>query len=98
MKKSVKGIIGLGGVLVVLGGGLAALKLTEPKEEAEESSEYSSEAEGAGITLVSDASGGTISKVTVKNRTDELEILLSSPADDSAAAKYTLGGYEDVPL
>lgn len=98
MKKSVKGIIGLGGVLVVLGGGLAALKLTEPKEEAEESSEYSSEAEGAGIALVSDASGGTISKVTVKNRTDELEILMAAPAGDSTAATYTLGGYEDVPL
>ena len=30
MKKQVKGIIGLGAVLVLLGGGYAALKLTDP--------------------------------------------------------------------
>ena len=33
MKKAAKGIIGLSAVLAVLGGGLAALKLTEPKED-----------------------------------------------------------------
>ena len=39
MNKRVKGIIGLGIVLAALGGGLAALKLTEPEKEESESKE-----------------------------------------------------------
>ena len=41
MKKQVKGIIGLSAVLVVLGGGLAAMKLTEPKDNSDSSASLS---------------------------------------------------------
>ncbi|MBQ8296711.1 MAG: DUF4340 domain-containing protein [Ruminococcus sp.] len=102
MKKAVKGIIGLSAALVVLGGGLAALKLTEPEEKTDESSVSSSETEGAGITLVQDTASsdnaGTVSKVIVKNRTDELTVTELTAATDSYAATYTLEGYEDIPL
>jgi hypothetical protein len=61
MKKQVKGIIGLGAVLAVLGGGLAFLKLTD--DTGSDSSDTSSAsadpmvttaAQGAGIVLVED--------------------------------------------
>ena len=70
MKKSVKGILGLCGVLVVLGGGLAALKLTEDPDRNSSSESESSEVKGAGVSLIADKSGGsgTISSVKVKNK------------------------------
>ena len=41
MKKSVKQIIGLGAVLAVLGGGAAALMLTDPEKDPENESSSS---------------------------------------------------------
>lgn len=59
MKKQVKGIIGLGAVLVVLGGGLAVMKLTEPKDNSESSASLSdislTSAVGQGIILIEDS-------------------------------------------
>lgn len=101
MKKTVKGIIGLGAVLVVLGGGLAALKLTEPADKpAEDSSDESSAAEGAGIVLVKDKDGGNgvISGVTVVNESGSLDVIMKTASTDDSAATYTLEGYEDIPL
>lgn len=107
MNKSVKTIIGLGAAVVVLGGGLAALMLTEPKEtENNEStssvSEESSEAYGSGIAVVQDEKSGEeeglIKEVTVKNSTDNLHVIMNTAPTEDSAATYTLDGYEDVPL
>lgn len=95
MKKAVKGIIGLSAALVVLGGGLAVLKLTEPKETEESSSSASSEVSGAGITLVKDE---VISSVKVTNRTDELNVIMLTAPTENSAATYTLDGYQDIAL
>ncbi len=94
MKKAVKGIIGLCGVLAVLGGALAALKLTEPEDTGNSSSE-SSEESGAGITLVPHEAVDT---VTVKNSSGTLEVALLTEETDTSSATYTLKGYEDIPL
>jgi hypothetical protein len=60
MNKQLKGIIGLGAVLVVLGGGLAALKLTDNSDKDSSSSseiteETTTRAYGEGIVLVEDS-------------------------------------------
>ncbi len=94
MKKSVKGIIGLCAALAVLGGGLAALKLTEP-EEKEESSVSVEDVEGAGIVLIKDEE---VSKATVTRAGDTLKVVQLTAKTESSAATYTLEGYEDIPL
>lgn len=100
MKKSVKGILGLCGVLVVLGGGLAALKLTEDPDRNSSSESESSEVKGAGVSLIADKSGGsgTISSVKVKNKNGDLDVIIKTPKTEDSAATYTLKGYEDIPL
>ena len=95
MKKAVKGIIGLGAVLVVLGGGLAALKLTESDDTEGSSSSESSEVSGAGTVILEDAD---IKSVNVKNMTTEFTVLASEASADESYITYTLEGYEDLPL
>lgn len=94
MKKAVKGIIGLCGALVVLGGGLAALKLTEPGD-TEESSSSSSETSGSGITLIKDEA---VSMVKVTNNSGSFNVIVKTEATDDSAATYTIEGYDDIPL
>lgn len=94
MKNAVKGIIGLCAALAVLGGGLAALKLTEP-DETEESSSVSSEASGSGIQLIKDEE---ISSVRVTKGSQVLNIVVKDEKTEDSAATYTIEGYEDVPL
>lgn len=94
MKKAVKGIIGLSVALVVLGGGLAALKLTEP-ENNEESSGSSSEAYGAGEIIIEEKE---IAKVEVSSVNDELTIVTTSKKTEESAALYTLEGYQELPV
>lgn len=61
MKKQIKGIIGLSAVLVVLGGGLAVMKLTESKDDSDSSVSdpladiSDSNAVGKGIILIEDS-------------------------------------------
>lgn len=100
MKKSVKSILGLCGVLVVLGGGLAALKLTESDDAGSSSESASSEVKGAGVSLVADKKdgSGTVASVKVKNRSGELDVIMNEKPSDGSAATYTLKGYEDIPL
>lgn len=106
MNKTTKSIIGLSVAVVVLGGGLTALMLTEPKdkENSEESSvstsEESSEAYGEGIVLIQDEKNeeSDIKEVTVKNSTNSLHVVMKSPTTEESAATYTLDGYEDIPL
>lgn len=95
MKKAVKGIIGLCAALAVLGGGLAALKLTEPEDGGDSSSQSSSEVSGAGITLIKDEA---ISKIKVKNEAQEFTAVVKTEASESSSAVYTIEGYEDIPL
>lgn len=63
MKKEVKGIIALGGVLAVLGGGLAVMKLTDKSDSESSGSDDKSSVEtttvpqGSGDVLVSDVIG-----------------------------------------
>ena len=112
MKKAAKGIIGLSAVLVVLWGGLAALKLTEPKEENQEDSSQVSENSDAGeaVVLIKDKNitgtdpdtgtdlEGVIERVDVKNKTDELHVIKKTEKTEDSAATYTLEGYEDINL
>lgn len=107
MNKSVKSIIGLGAAVVVLGGGLAALMLTEPKDKDTEensvsSSKESSEVYGEGILLIQDEkageSEGVIKEVTVKNSGEKLHVVMDSAPTEDSVATYTLDGYQDIPL
>ncbi|MBE6862519.1 MAG: DUF4340 domain-containing protein [Ruminococcus sp.] len=95
MKKAVKGIIGLTAALAVLGGGLAALKLTEPEDTEESTSSSTSEASGSGITLLEDAE---IKSVDVKNADDEYTVTMIEKTEEGAAATYTIKGFESLPL
>lgn len=94
MKKTVKAIIGLSAALVVLGGGLAVLKLTAPKEEEDSSSSSSSDSV-AGETVLEDKE---ISSIDVKNLTGEFTVTEKEKASGDEAATYTLKGYESLPL
>lgn len=107
MNKSVKTIIGLGVAVVVLGGGLTALMLTEPKETENSenpvsTSEEVSEVYGDGIILIKDEKTndeeGLVKEVTVKNTTDNLHIIMNKAPTEESSATYTLDGYEDIPL
>lgn len=107
MNKTAKSIIGLSAAVVVLGGGLAALMLTEPKENENtdssvSSSEESSVAEGSGIVLIQDEkateAGSTVKEVTVKNADGTLHVVMDKAPTDESAATYTLDGYKDIPL
>ncbi|MDE6798119.1 MAG: DUF4340 domain-containing protein [Ruminococcus sp.] len=106
MNKSVKTIIGLGVAVIVLGGGLTALILTEPKntdntESSVSTSEESSEVYGNGIHLINDEKAGEeglIKEVTVKNATDTLNVVMDKAPTEDSSATYTLKGYEDIPL
>ncbi|MDE5582150.1 MAG: DUF4340 domain-containing protein [Ruminococcus sp.] len=107
MNKSAKNIIILCGAVVVLGGGLIALKMTEPKDNPTEESPVSetskdSEAEGSGITVVADEKadehGGVISEVSVKNADGILHVVVDKEATEDSAQTYTLADYKDIPL
>lgn len=112
MKKSVKGIIGLSAALVVLGGGYAALMLTQPEnnEDANSSETESSETEQQAIILIHDdkVTGtdpdtgadlkGVIKTVSVKNQTDELHVVQQEEKTENSVATYTLDGYQDIAM
>ena len=107
MKKEVKGIIALGGVLAVLGGGLAVMKLTDKTgSEASDSSdtaavETTTAPVGSGIVLVGDGEEpqeGLVSKLHVKNADDEFDIIMTDPPTEQIAAKYSIDGCEDLDI
>lgn len=110
MKNSVKGIIGLSAALVALGGGAAALLLTDPDRDnggdATEPTEATVEQQ-VKILIHDDKVTGTdpetgadlegiIKTVDVKNKTDELHVVQQSPETEDSAVVYTLGGYQDI--
>lgn len=107
MKKEVKGIIALGGVLAVLGGGLAVMKLTDKSDSESSGSADKSSAEtttvpeGSGKVLVSDSDGqndGTVVSVHVKNREGEFDVVMTEPPTEQIAAKYNISGCEDLDM
>lgn len=107
MKKEVKGIIALGGVLVVLGGGLAVMKLTDKSDSESSDSgnkssvETTTAPEGSGVILVGDSDGekeGTVVSVHVKNPDDEYDIFMTDPPTEEIAAKYNIKGCEDLDM
>lgn len=106
MKKEVKGIIALGSVLAVLGGGLAAMKLTDKSGNDNSDSgsqpalEETTTAEGSGVVLVAD--DGTeksgVAKVHVKNRSDEYDVVMTEHSSGETAAKYNIKGCEELNM
>ena len=114
MNKTAKGLIALSGVLVLLGGGYAALKLTEDKGGESESSSSSETSEsGKQVIIISDDTPdgpdnpnsnieyGVIKTVDVKNPTDELHVVQSGKGTNESGSSYTtytLDGYQDVAM
>lgn len=103
MKKSVKGIIGLGAALAVLSGGYAALMLTQPQDNTEENSSLeSSVTEQHEVILIQDSAAenatGIIKSVDVKNPSGELHVVQKTPAAEGTAATYTLDGCQDIEM
>lgn len=103
MKKAVKGIIGLSAVLVVLGGGYAALRFSEPKDDPGISSGESSDTQQQAVVLVYDDKvstdeDGVVVSVDVVNQTDTLHVVQKTAKTDSSAATFTLDGYQDIAM
>ncbi|MDE6780018.1 MAG: DUF4340 domain-containing protein [Ruminococcus sp.] len=106
MNKTAKSIVGLGAAVIVLGGGLAALMLTEPKDtensESVSTSEESSEVYGSGIQLLKDEKTengeGLVKSVTVTNSSDKLLVTMDKAPTEDSAATYTLTDYKDISL
>ncbi|MCQ2459291.1 MAG: DUF4340 domain-containing protein [Ruminococcus sp.] len=106
MNKQVKGIVGLGLVLAVLGGGFAFLKFTEPDDEQggdTPSVSDPSKPQGGGITIVTDSKTegglGVVKSAVVKNESGEIKIkMIEEPDENGVGAKYSLEGYDDVKI
>lgn len=111
MKKSAKAIIGLGAAVAVLGGGLAALVLTDPKtEEPDVTDDPSVTDEDVQRIIIHDEKAssadpdseeyaeGVVKTVDVKNADDLLHVVQKTGKTDESAATYTLDGYQDVNM
>ncbi|MBP5362298.1 MAG: DUF4340 domain-containing protein [Ruminococcus sp.] len=114
MNKTAKGLIALSGVLVLLGGGYAALRLTEDKGGESESSPSSESSEsGKQVIIISDQAPdgpedpnqsfdyGVVKTVDVKNLDDELHVVQKAKNVEESGnsyATYTLDGYQDVSM
>ena len=114
MNKTAKGLIALSGVLVLLGGGYAALRLTEDKGGGSESSSSSEVSEsGKEVIIISDTAPdapedptqsfeyGVVKTVDVKNESGELHVVQkekSTTDSGSSYVTYTLDGYQDIDM
>ncbi|MBR6070188.1 MAG: DUF4340 domain-containing protein [Ruminococcus sp.] len=114
MNKTAKGLIALSGVLVLLGGGYAALRLTEDKGGESESSSSSEVSEsGKEVIIISDTAPdgpedpnqsfeyGVVKTVDVTNESGELHVVQkekSSTDEGSSYTTYTLDGYQDIAM
>lgn len=103
MNKTLKGIIAGSVLLCALGGGLAALLLTQPEEETEESSD------SAVQTMLWHVNSKSIREITVENphgdsysafrKLEETETTdLEGNAVVEEIANYYLRGYESLPM
>ena len=102
MNKTLKGIIGGTVLLAAIGGGIVALKLTDP-EKAEESSSVSEKSETPLWHVHSD----DINKISVENPNGEsyvavrkMDKVKTTDADgnetEEEVANYVLEGYEEI--
>ena len=114
MKKQMYGIIGLSAAVVVLGGGLAVLKVTDKSGNDSSSSVTATEsavAPGADLVLIEDgdkAPGthtleeehyhGVVKSVKVVNEFGTMEAVLEKEASEGESSVYTIKGCEDLPL
>lgn len=114
MNKTAKGLIALSAVMVLLGGGYAALRLTDDEDGGSESSSISESSEsGKQVIIISDTAAegpdspnssfeyGVVKTVDVKNQTDELHVVQSEKHEEESGLKYTtytLEGYQDVAM
>ena len=112
MKKQIKGLIALGAAAAALGGGLIAMKVTEPSDKSSDSvTEEYTEPEGSDLVLVEDSSHapgshtaaeehshGFVKNVKVKNEHGEMEVVLANDAKDISEANYVMKGYEDIRM
>ncbi len=106
MNRSVKGLIGLGAAVAVLGGGLAVLKYTEPKDQPDEAStsvqETTQPTQGSGLTPGHDEKAadleGVIIDVVVTNADEKIHVIKDDEASDESVTRYTLDGFEGIPL
>lgn len=99
MKKTTKNIIIALAVLLVLGGAVAALVLTSPKQEAESSSESSVSSEA--LAKIIDKQIGDIKDIEVKNNEsgETLRLLpVKGAADSEAADTFTVEGLENADV
>ncbi len=106
MNKTLKGIFAGCGILALLGGGLAVLKLTEPEENPDE---HSGDGEEESILLWEIANSDDISKITVTPKdgdaytaTRKMEEVQDVDADGNEYTKeianYYLDAYESLPM
>ncbi len=113
MKNSVKGIIALSVALVALGGGAAALLLTDPDKEGDGGSstvatQPATEQQVKILIYDNTVTGtdpetgesleGIIKTVKVKNKTDEYSVVQKSAQTADSDVTYTLKGYEDIAM
>ncbi len=103
MNKTLKGIIGGGALLGVLGGVLAVLKLTEKKPEQDSSSSeaetimlWHAESDDINQITVEPADGEKYTAVRKIEQTETTDLNGSIVTQD--IANYYLTGYEDIPM
>lgn len=108
MKKTAKGIFALVGVLALMGGGVAYLKLTEPEEEGgdpEPPAVVKQEViivKDETITEPDPETGilpeGVVKTVEVTNSSGDLHVIQKTGKTEDSGATYTLKDYQDVLL
>lgn len=94
MSKNIKMLIAGIVSVVVLSGGIIALKLTEPETDTESES-YSSESESL---LLYDKNTDTVKSVSVENESCSYEITRTKEADEENSAEYTIKSLGSIPL
>ncbi len=96
MSKSIKWLIAGVVAIVLLSGGIIALKMTDT-----ENSDNSSIAETTSQTesiLLYDKNADTVKSIGIENSSSSFEIKRIKEADEENSAEYTVSGLENVPL
>lgn len=94
MSSSVKGLIAGIAALVLIGGGLLAMKLTEPKPEGTDDTSLSSSAEGETSLEIYSGNYNDIKTLTVTNENGGYTVKRTYKAPDTNVSKDTSGSGE----